>query len=292
MLPLQDSGFAIVFPLGALLLGLSIGSFLNVVCLRLPRGRSIVRPRSMCPECGHAIAWFDNIPVLSYLLLRGRCRNCRGRISPQYPAVELVTGLLFLLASLVRGPGLLFLRDAVFVSAMVVTVVVDLRFWIVLDEVSAGGAVAGVLFSLAPGGVGPLGSVSAAAGAFLLFLLIRLVASLFLARRPGYTRAPEGFDDDSAEGTDGEGFEGGMGWGDVKLSACIGAFLGPQRTAVALFIAFLTGALTGLFLIAFRRHDRRVPVPFGPFLALGALVSLYLGDAIWSAYTGLELFSR
>ncbi|MBN1433318.1 prepilin peptidase [Candidatus Fermentibacterales bacterium] len=265
------------------LFGLAVGSFLNVVSLRLPRGESIVRPASHCPGCGRPIAWFDNLPVLSYLLLRGRCRHCRMRISPQYPAVELLTGLLFLAAAAVRGQDILLVRDMVFVSLMILTAVVDLRFWIVLDEVSLGGAAAGLAFSLLPGGVGILRSLLTSASALALFLLIRLVASLVLARRPGYTKTPEGLDHD----TDGEGFQGGMGWGDVKLAACMGAFLGPERTAVALFAAFLTGALTGVALIVLAGRDKRVPVPFGPFLALGSVFSLFLGDAVWRAYTGI-----
>lgn len=263
------------------LFGLVIGSFLNVVALRVPAGKSIVSPGSHCPACGGAIRWYDNIPVLSFVLLGGKCRYCRARISVQYPAVELATGILFGVAALQRGPSLLLLRDMVFIGAMVVTVVADLRFWIVLDQVSMGGTAAGIGFSLLPGGVGIVGSVLSAAGAFALFLLIRVVASRFLAGRPGYTIAPEGFEEN------GEGFEGGMGWGDVKLAACMGAFLGPERTVVALFAAFLTGALTGLSLILFRGRNKRVPVPFGPFLALGSILSLFAGDTLWKLYTGL-----
>ena len=266
------------------LFGLAVGSFLNVISLRVPKGQSIVFPGSHCPGCGNPISWYDNIPVLSYLLLRGRCRRCDSTISLQYPLVELLTGILFVLAAIIDGPRLLFVRDIVFLSLMIVTAVVDLRFWIVLDEVSIGGVAAGIGFSLVPDGVGILRSLGTAVAAFLLFLLIRLVASWFLSRRPGYTRAPEGFDD---RDEDDEGFEGGMGWGDVKLAACIGAFLGPQRTAVALFLAFLTGALTGLALILFRGRDRRVPVPFGPFLALGSVLSVFVGEWLWRLYTAV-----
>ncbi|MCK4806432.1 MAG: prepilin peptidase, partial [Candidatus Aegiribacteria sp.] len=149
--------------------------------------------------------------------------------------------------------------------------------WIILDSVSLGGIAVGLAFSLIPGGVGLLPSLLTAAGAFSLFLLIRIVSELILKRRPGYTIAPEGHEDETDE------FQGGMGWGDIKLVGMIGAFLGPSSAAIAFFIAFLSGSLTGITgMIAGR--NRRIPIPFGPFLALGAAVAVFAGQAIWRFY--------
>jgi leader peptidase (prepilin peptidase)/N-methyltransferase len=260
------------------LFGLCIGSFLNVVAWRVPLGRSIVSPGSACPSCGRPIRWHENIPVLGYLLLLGRCRGCRARISPLYPAVELATGLLFAMAMLKSGATAGFASDAVFLSLMIVTVRTDLEKWIVLDEVSLGGAAAGILFSLLPGGLVPLESLAAATGAFLLFLFIRLASLAVLRGRPGYIIAPRGQEEE-------EEFTGGMGWGDVKLAACIGAFLGPAMTVVALFTAFVTGAVVGVAVMAGGR-SRRVPIPFGPFMAFGSAVAVFAGRAMFDAYLG------
>jgi leader peptidase (prepilin peptidase)/N-methyltransferase len=270
----------LVLVLFAFLFGLAVGSFLNVVALRLPEGRSVVRPRSACPHCGARIAWFDNLPLLSYLLLRGSCRACGARISPAYPAGELAVGLLFALAVAVHGPTLQLIPDFLLLSGLVLTVQTDLRHWIVLDEVSIGGAVAGFGLSFLPGGVSPLSSALAGGGAFLLFLGIRAASIVVLRRRPGYVQVPDGQEED-------ESWSGGLGWGDLKLAAMVGAFLGIVPTLVALFIGFLSGALVGGGLILLRGRDRRVPVPFGPFLALGAAVALFWGRPIWEAYMAL-----
>jgi leader peptidase (prepilin peptidase)/N-methyltransferase len=251
--------FETVFCVFALLLGLCIGSFLNVVAWRVPLGRSIVRPGSRCPSCGSDIRWHDNIPVLSWLVLRAKCRDCGGRISARYPLTEAVTGLLFLAAALVRGPGFPFARDAVFLSLLIVTVRTD------MDH----------------GGAGIFPAAAAALGGFLLFFLIRLVAGMVLKNRPGYAMAPEGHEHEAEE------FSAGMGWGDIKLAACIGAFLGPGPAAVAFFLAFLAGALIGGSLILFRGRNRRVPIPFGPFMALGAAASLFFGGALLNWYLNL-----
>lgn len=266
----------------ALLLGMITGSFLNVVAWRIPRGESIIHPRSSCTSCGVMIKWYDNIPVLSWFILRGRCRNCGGHFSFRYALVELITGLLFASIVLKYGAGILFIRDAAFLSLLVCVILTDIDHWIILDSVSIGGAVAGIIFSILPGGIGILRSVSTAFGAFLLFFLIRQLSKQILKKKPGYAIAPEGHEDETNE------FQGGMGWGDIKLAAMIGAFLGPSATAVALFIAFLTGALTGIAAMIAGRN-RRIPIPFGPFLALGAAVSLFIGQEIWSLYLTIGL---
>ena len=261
----------------ALFIGMTIGSFLNVVAWRVPRGESIIRPGSRCTSCGSAIKWYDNIPALSWFILRGRCRNCGARFSIRYALIELLTGLLFAGVFLEFGISWLFLKNIVFVSLLICVVLTDIDHWIILDSVSLGGIIVGLAFSLAPGGTGILPSLLTAAGTFSLFLLIRILSNLILKRRPGYTLAPEGYEDETDE------FQGGMGWGDIKLAGMIGAFLGPSSAAVALFIAFLTGSLTGIAAMIAGRN-RRLPIPFGPFLALGAAVAVFAGQDIWQFY--------
>ncbi|NOQ21505.1 MAG: prepilin peptidase [Candidatus Aegiribacteria sp.] len=261
----------------ALILGMTIGSFLNVVACRVPRDESIIRPGSRCTSCGSAIRWYDNIPVLSWFILKGRCRSCGSRFSIRYAMVELLTGLLFAGVFLKFGVTWLFIKNAVFVSLLICAVLTDIDHWIILDSVSLGGIATGLAFSLMPGGVGLLPSLLSAAGAFLLFFLIRIVSELILKRKPGYTLAPEGHEDEADE------FQGGMGWGDIKLAGMIGAFLGPSSAAIALFIAFLAGALTGITAMIAGRN-RRLPIPFGPFLALGAAVAVFAGQAMWQFY--------
>lgn len=269
-----------IFLLFTSILGLCVGSFLNVVAWRTPRGHSIVAPPSACPSCGRRIRWFENIPVLSWILLRARCAGCHGRISIRYPLGELATGLAFAAAALHSGPTFDFVREAVFLSLLIVTVQTDLEYWLVLDEVSIGGAVAGLLFSILPRGMGIVSSAASAAGAFLVFLAIRLASLLILRKKPGYVIPPEGFEDTGED----EGFEGGMGWGDIKLAACLGAFLGPWNTVIALFLAFISGAVVGVSLLISGKHSRRKPIPFGPFLALGAAVAVFAGERIMNGY--------
>ena len=265
------------FTLFSFLLGVIVGSFLNVVSWRVPRGESIIRPGSHCIKCGAPVKWFDNIPVLSWFILRGRCRSCGGRFTFRYALVELATGLLFAGIALNFGLELTAFRYFVFVSLLICAVLTDLDHWIILDSVSIGGAAAGVLLSIADPAINTVGSLAAAAGAFCLFLSIRFLSIQILKRKPGYTKAPSGYEDEE------EDFQGGMGWGDIKLAGMTGAFLGPSLTAVALFAGFLIGAVVGIA-ITLRGRDRRVPIPFGPFLAAGAVFSVFLGEKIWMLY--------
>ncbi len=262
------------------MLGASVGSFLNVAAWRIPRGESIVSPPSRCTTCGTSIKWYDNVPILSWILLRGRCRYCGNSFSVRYAVVELVTALMFLGLYLNFGPSITSLKYGIFLSLMICSILTDMDHWLILDEVSIGGTVAGLVLSLLPGGGGLPAHLAAAAGAFLLFLAIRTGAELALRGKPGYTIAPEGFEDQTDE------FQGGMGWGDVKLAGMMGAFLGPSLTAVALFFAFLAGGIVGVFLLATGKN-RRVPVPFGPFMALGSMTAVFAGKRIIEAYLGL-----
>lgn len=271
--------FAPVFLLFAGMFGLAAGSFLNVVAWRAPLGKSIVRPGSACPSCGTPISPHDNIPVLSWMILRGRCRSCRAPISVLYPVVEMATGLLFVAAGLRTGMSPLFFHHAVFLSLMVLALRTDLEHFMILDSVSVGGTAAGLGFSFLPGAPGFVPALLAAGGAFLFFLLIRSFSVAYLKSRNVRVEAPEGFEDEE------EDFQSGLGWGDVKLAACLGAFLGPGPAVAGLFISFLTGAVYGVAVL-FRGGRRTRPIPFGPFMAFGGAVALFFGSRLWSAYSG------
>ncbi|HEU4797732.1 MAG TPA: prepilin peptidase [bacterium] len=239
----------VVFVVGAVL-----GSFLNVVIYRLPRGESLVRPRSRCPHCGAAIAPRDNIPILSYILLRGTCRACRKPISPRYPLVEVTTAALLTALWLREGPTIHFVAAALFVLMLIAIFFVDLEHRIVPNAITYPGTLLGLLLSVPEGRV--LDAVLTAAGAGAFFLLIALVS------------------------------RGGMGGGDIKLAAMMGAFLGWPAIAFALLVAFTTGASIGLFLIATRRRTRKDPIPFGPSLAAGAIVAWFLAAPVIAWYVG------
>jgi leader peptidase (prepilin peptidase) / N-methyltransferase len=235
-------------------LGLLIGSFLNVVIARLPAGQSVIRPGSACPRCGAPIAWYDNLPVVSFALLRARCRSCRAPIAWRYPLVELATGALFLLAYLGRGLTFDLVPALVLLGALVAITAIDLDHQIIPDAVSLPGIALGFAASLLPGGVGWRASlIGIVVGGGIFFVIIVLS-------------------------------RGGMGGGDMKLGAMLGAFLGWQLVLVAILIAVLAGGLVAIALLALRRKGRKDPVPFGPFLALGGTMALLWGDRLLAWY--------
>lgn len=251
------TGAEVVVTGTALVLGLCIGSFLNVVIARLPDGRSIVSPGSACPRCGEAIAWYDNIPVASFLLLRGRCRGCAAPISWRYPAVELVTGALFVLALCARGLGPALPGALLLVALLVAITAIDLDHQIIPDVISLPGIVVGLGLSVVTGQPRWTDAlIGALVGGGVFFAII--VAS-----------------------------GGGMGGGDMKLGAMLGAFLGWQPLLVSILIAVLAGGIVAIVLLALRRKGRKDAVPFGPFLALGGLVGLLWGDRLLHWYLGV-----
>lgn len=237
--------------------GLVIGSFLNVVIARLPERRSLWMPGSTCPGCGNAIAWHDNIPLVSFVALRGRCRACAAPIPWRYPIVEASTAVLFAVAWLVFGGDRLeFAVAAVFLAALVAITVIDLRHQIIPDALTLPGVVAGLLASFATdrlSWVDSVGGILLGAGLF--------VAVILLSR-------------------------GGMGGGDLKLGAMLGAFLGWQALLVALFVAVVLGGLSAVALLASGRLARKDAIPVGPFLAIGGAVALFWGEAILAWYLG------
>ena len=239
--------------------GLIVGSFLNVCIHRLPRGGSIVNPPSHCPSCGRALRWFDNVPVLGYVVLRGRCRACGEPISLMYPAVEVATAALFLLQYWHVGWQPLLVARVAFSGAMVVLFVIDLRHRILPNVITIPGIVVGLLASVVvePGWIDAL--IGAALGAGSL-----------LAISEAYYRIRG---------------EEGLGMGDVKMLGMIGAFLGWQLMLVTLLLASLLGSLAGLAVMALRHGDARYALPLGSFLAIAAIVATVAGEpfVVWYA---------
>ena len=241
----------------AFILGTILGSFLNVVIYRLPRNLSIVRPGSRCPHCQTPIRPQDNIPLVSFLVLRGRCRVCRAPIGWRYPLVEAVSGGLLAGVWLRFAPGgawIPLVAAALFSFMLVAVFFIDLDHQIVPNAITYPGIVAGLLLAIPQGRLVP--SVVVAAGAGALFLVIAVVS------------------------------HGGMGGGDIKLAAMMGAFLSWPATAVALLLAFMIGATAGVLLIAVKRRSRKDPIPFGPSLAAGGVIAVFAGDAILRWYLG------
>ncbi len=235
--------------------GAIFGSFLNVVAYRLPRGESLARPRSRCPQCQTPIKPYDNVPVLSWLALRGRCRSCRAPISARYPLVEAMTGLLCAGVVLAKGPDEDALLGLALVLLLIPITLIDLEHRIIPNKLTLLGAViAPVLVALTAPDV-LLEHLIAAAAAGGFFLLAALA----------YPR--------------------GMGMGDVKLAAVLGLFLG-RAVGPAVFVALVAGTLVGAAVIARKgaQEGRKTAVPFGPFLALGAVVALFAGDAMVDLY--------
>ena len=241
--------------------GALVGSFLNVCIFRLPRGESIAWPGSHCPSCAHAIGFYDNIPLLSYLWLGGRCRACRTPISIRYPLVEAVNVLGYLAIVWYFGPTWTAALYALLFSALVVVTGTDLSHKIIPNVITLPGMVVGLLGAATVLPVGVINSVvGLTVGGGLLWLLAWLSPYLF-------------------------GKEG-MGGGDIKLLAMVGAFLGWKPALLTIMIGSLTGSIIGISLIALRITKRDDYIPFGPFLVLGALLSLFFAQPLLDWYQG------
>jgi len=247
-----------------LLFGLAWGSFLNVVIFRVPRNMSLVRPPSTCPRCGRAIRPYDNIPVLSYLILRGKCRHCGFGIPFSYLLVEILTPAVFLTihAHLGRTAGVTFFASCLFASAMIALGFIDYYHQILPDEITLPGLVLALGYGLVRRDMDfRQALIGAAVGAG--FLLV-VYGAYFLIRR-----------------------KEGLGLGDVTMMLVIGAFLGWLPTVLTLILASFAGALVGVFFILFRKKDMQFALPFGTFLAPAAIVALLWGEPILRAYLGL-----
>ncbi|SDE18063.1 prepilin peptidase [Desulfuromonas thiophila] len=246
-----------VFTVGAV-----IGSFLNVCIYRLPLGRSVVRPASHCPHCQTPLRWYHNIPLLSFVFLRGRCAFCHAPLSWRYPLVELTNALLYLAVFALFGWQPATLVYGLFVSSLLVVSLIDLDHQIIPDRISLPGVLVGFLASLA---IPWLSWQASLVGILLGGGSLYLVAA-------GYSLLT--------------GKEG-MGGGDIKLLAMIGAFLGWRAVFPVIFFSSLLGTLVGIPLMLLRRQDSRLAIPFGPFLSLAAIIYLFYGQQLLDWYLGL-----
>lgn len=254
--------FPVLSTLFVFVAGAAVGSFLNVCICRLPKDESVVFPPSRCPRCGYSIRWYDNIPLLSYLALRGRCRRCRARISPRYLLVEALNALLALLLFLRFGPTLTFLVLFLFCSALVVVTFIDLEHQIIPDEISLPGIVVGFLCSFILPWQSWLGS--------LLGILLGGGSLLLVASAYHRLTGKEG-----------------MGGGDIKLLAMMGAFLGWKAVPFIIFTSSLAGSVIGISLMLIRKQDSRLAIPYGPYLAFGALLYIFYGRQLIRWYLGI-----
>jgi leader peptidase (prepilin peptidase) / N-methyltransferase len=259
---LEPMPLALIVAIGAIF-GLMVGSFLNVCIYRLPRNESIVFPASHCTACGKEIRWYQNVPVVSWLLLRGKCGSCGEPISIVYPLVELLTSAIVALHVYVIGVDLLLIPRVLFACGLIVLAFIDLRHRILPNQITLGGTVVGFLFSLwlPPGWLSSL--IGIVIGGGVLFA----IGEIYMKVR---------------------GIEG-MGMGDVKMLGMIGAFLGWQGVLVTLVLASLSGAIVGGIMLATQKGDMKYQLPFGTFLSAAALVASLYGEALIRWYLSLTV---
>ena len=265
-------------------IGLMVGSFLNVVILRLPkmmerewhqqcaelRGEtietlpplSIAKPRSACPHCQHKITALENIPILSYLVLRGRCSQCNTSISPRYPIIEALTGIISGFVAWNFGYGFLALAALIFVWAMSALAFIDLDTQLLPDDITLPLLWAGLLVNLGDGFTDIRSAIIGAVSGFLALWSVYWCFKIATGKE-------------------------GMGYGDFKLLAVIGAWFGWKMLPLVILISSLVGALVGIGLIVITKHGRNVPIPFGPYLVGGGLIALFWGNQLNHTYLGL-----
>jgi leader peptidase (prepilin peptidase)/N-methyltransferase len=250
---------AILFGTAAAL-GAIIGSFLNVCVHRLPRQQSVAWPPSACPRCGHMLAWYENVPVLSYVILRARCRKCRMPISVRYPLIEALTAAMFVTGLWYYGPGVLLAQRLLLGCILIVLFAIDLEHQLLPNVITLPAIVIGFIFSFYtdPGWAPSLIGIAVGGG------ILYLVAEAYFRIRK----------------------EEGLGMGDVKMLAMIGAFLGWKLTLVTLMMASFSGTIVGLALILSGRGTMKFALPFGTFLALGAAIAATTGPALLEWYMG------
>ncbi len=259
-----------------ILFGLILGSFFNVCIWRIPRGESIIYPPSHCPKCKRSIRFYDNIPILSYILLKGRCRECGQIISPRYPIIEAITALLFVISYLRFGLTWQLIRVLIFISFLIILAGIDFDQGVLPVGLSLAGSVIGFLTTPLPGSgflfKDALWGGMIGAG----FILFAWALWRFVLARPF--------------GRFGVKRKEGMGWGDLPFAAMIGIFIGAKGITVGLAVAVFTGVVVGLLARAMGKFKKGQEIPFGPFLALGGIVALFFGDLIadwyWRLITG------
>jgi leader peptidase (prepilin peptidase)/N-methyltransferase len=233
--------------------GLAVGSFLEVVTYRVPRKLSIVRPSSFCPKCKKKIAFYDNIPVLSYIILRGRCRYCKSKIPVTSLLIEIITALLFLLNYIFFGLSIYTATGIIFCCALIAVSFIDIEFRIIPNVIVLPLAIVGLILNIVYNPSNWWMPLAFSSGAFVFMLIIHLISPR------------------------------GMGMGDVKLSLMVGAFL-VRNTVSALFLGFLLGSIYGISLIIVKRKKLKQAIPFGPFISLGSIISLFWGNNILKWY--------
>jgi leader peptidase (prepilin peptidase)/N-methyltransferase len=244
--------------IGLAVVGLMVGSFLNVCIYRIPQRRSVVHPRSRCAACGRPLAWYENIPVISYIVLRGRCRTCGTRISLQYPIVEIVTAAAFVMQYEALGLTPLLAVRVAFACILIVLFAIDLEHQLLPNVITLPALCAGLAVSV----VVPPGIVGALIGALVGGGILFLIAEVYFRLR----------------------HEEGMGMGDVKMLAMIGAFLGWKLTVLTLIVASIGGSVAGIVLLITRRGNLKAAIPFGVFLSPAAFLASLYGDPLVSWY--------
>jgi leader peptidase (prepilin peptidase)/N-methyltransferase len=244
----------------AAVIGAVIGSFLNVCIYRLPRGTSVVWPASSCESCGRELSWYDNLPVVSWVALRAKCRTCKAPLSVRHPIIEALTAIMFGAAAWYYGPTLLLASRLVFGCALIVLFAIDLEHHLLPNVVTLPGIVVGLVFSAVtePGWLASLIGIVIGGG------VLWLIAEVYYRVR----------------------HEEGLGMGDVKMLAMIGAFIGWQLTIVTLMMASFAGSIVGVALIAARKGDMKYALPFGTFLAMGAALAATVGPGLLTWYLG------
>jgi leader peptidase (prepilin peptidase)/N-methyltransferase len=282
LLLLQSS--PLIFAISAGILGLMVGSFLNVVIYRLPKmmerewhaqcaelsGQTpepalrynLLVPRSACPHCGHAISAAENVPVLSYLFLRGKCKGCGAAISPRYPIVETISGMLSAYAAWHFGFGLAGIAAIVFIWALIALTFIDFDTQLLPDDITLPLLWLGLLLNLYSAYTSLSNAVVGVVAGYLILWCVYWAFKLTTGKE-------------------------GMGYGDFKLLAAIGAWLGWQLLPLVILLSSLVGAVVGIALIVFTKHGRHIPIPFGPYLAGGGLIALFWGQALTQSYLQL-----
>ena len=256
----EDEALRLAMTITATLFGAAIGSFLNVVIYRLPIGRSVMYPPSACPTCRRALLWYENIPIVSWLALRGRCRTCATPIGVQYPIVEALTAALFGTAMWYYGPGALLASRLVFGCSLIALFAIDLEHHLLPNAITLPGIVVGFVFSFftEPGWLSSLVGIVVGGG-----VLFGVAEAYFRVRK-----------------------EEGLGMGDVKMLAMVGAFLGWKLALVTLMMASIAGSVVGVALIVTKRGGMKYALPFGTFLALGAAAAATVGQPLLDWYLG------
>ena len=243
-----------------ILLGLALGSFANVCIYRIPQRKSLLLPGSFCPKCGAKIRFYDNVPLLSYIFLKGRCRDCRAKISLEYPLVEFLTSALLVVAYLRFGLSWDFAARAILIIIMILTFFIDLKHRIIPDVLTFPGIILGFGLSFAVTSPSVSNSLLGIVVGGAMFYLAAILGELLFKKES-------------------------MGGGDIKLAMMLGAFLGWKNILLVLFLSAFLGSLIGGVALFFSKDVKETrTIPFGPFLALGAVIAMFVGDALISAY--------